>query len=153
MKCKTVLELGCVIDERTPESYRPKFVFKAVKGNLTPVTVWPVGTEFGDEQPPVTVKQDNEGTVIPHSLFMCLIGQAHPSDAECLQATGKTEAELRAIQAAYHLAHTGYHKKQDHELAMQGVILGYDAEGKPIPGPNWEQYQKAKEELEKEDEI
>jgi len=151
MKCKTVLELECVIDDRTPPDYLKKFQFRAIKGNPNPVTVWPVGTEFGDELTPVIVP--GHGGLMPHALFMCLVGQAHPSDEECLQATGKTEADLRTIQAAYHLAHHGYHKQQDHQLALQGVILGYDAEGKPIPGPNWEQYQKAKTELEQEDEI
>ena len=153
MKCKLVLDVEAVINERAPQPYLKKFVFKNIKGRPEPVTVFPEGTEFGDEDPPVMVQQDNPGNGIPHALFMCLIGQAHPSDAECLQATGKTEQELRAIQASYFMTHNGYHRKQDHELAMTGVILGFDEKGEPIPGPNWDSYQKAKEAAEKDDEI
>ena len=151
MKCKTVLDIECVIDERCPQSYLGKYTFKAIKGNREPVTIWPEGTEFGDEDPPVLVPGHNG---MSHALFMCVVGQAHPSDAECLAATGKTEEELRAIQASYFLTANGYHRPADHKLAMEGVILGVDPKtGEPIPGPHWEAYQKAKAELEKDDEL
>lgn len=151
MKSKLVLNVECVINERAPKAYLNKFSYVPVKGRPEPVTMFLEGTEFGDEVPPVIVPGHDGMT---HAVFMCHTGQAHPSDVECLEATGKTEEELRAIQASYFLTVNGFNKPADQKLAMEGVILGMDPKtGEPIPGPNWESYQKAKAELEKDDDI
>lgn len=138
MKAKLVLDQDVHVAAAAEKpGYVDKIRWVARKGYKRPVAIYPKGTEFDGD----------------HALFLCSTGQAHPSDEECLKATGKTEPELRAIQAAYHLTQHGYNKQDDRDLALAGVILGYDEEGKPIPGPNWAQYQSAVAADEQDDEI
>lgn len=97
-----------------------------------------------------------EGMMIegPQALFMCTTGQCEPMDEECMEALNIPEARRRVIQLNYKMSSLGINDKGDRELYRAGVIEGYDADLKYIPGKNWEAYQKAKAELKKtEDDI
>lgn len=96
-----------------------------------------------------------EGTIIEgeQSVMMCRTGQCTPADDECAKAVGLNAAQISALQVDYKMNTLGINSKEDRELYRAGVITGYDANLKPIPGPNWEAYQQAKAELEKADDI
>jgi hypothetical protein len=93
------------------------------------VAIYPAGTEF-------------EGD---HALALCRNGQATPSDQECSEALGLSEAQLRDLQVNYQMDALGINKQEDRDLFRAGVIKGYSKGGAYIPGPNWNQYQEAKE--------
>lgn len=72
-------------------------------------------------------------------------GQADPADDETIAIIGRTPEEQNAQRVRSEMAAKGIWDKGDRELYMAGVILGYDADLKSIPGPNWDAYHAARE--------
>lgn len=103
-------------------------------GVVVPIAYLPAGTIFEGEQ----------------AVFMCRTGQCSPADDECAAASGKTPDQIAAQQVEYKMNTLGINRAEDRELYRAGVITGYDAQLKYIPGPNWDKYQAAKEALKKE---
>lgn len=96
------------------------------------------------------------GTIVEgkDAVRMCIIGVCAPADEECAKAVNMSPAKLKAVQVEYQMNTLGINNKADRELFKAGVIAGYDSKLDYIPGPNWDAYQKAKDEAEtKEDEI
>ena len=89
------------------------------------------------------------GTVFegPQAVALCRTGQATPVDAECAAAVCLSSAKLLALQVGYEMDSKGVHDKEARALYRAGVILGYDDNRRPIPGPNWQKYQDAKRQL------
>lgn len=84
-------------------------------------------------------------------LFLAIKCAAAPADDECAAAIGLNAEQIAAKQIEYRMDSLGINNENDRELYRAGVILGYDKELKPIPGPNWEAYQAAKAETEEEE--
>jgi len=102
-----------------------------------PIAIFPAGTEFEGDQ----------------ALALCRNGQATPSDQECADALGLTEAQLNALQIGYKMDMLGIHKPEDRELYRAGVISGFDKNGRYKPGVNWDEYNKAKTAVAAEEEV
>jgi len=96
-----------------------------------------------------------KGTVFegPQALFLVQTGQAKPIDDECKKACGMTEDELAANSVEYEMDAKGIRGVRDRNFYITGVIIGYDGEGKYIPGPNWNSWHAEKKEREMEDDI
>jgi len=90
-----------------------------------------------------------KGTVFsgPMALQLCRTGQASPADAECAEAVGMTPQELEVLRIDYEMNAKGINDKGDRELYRAGVILGYNADLSYQPGPNWDKYNAAKQQL------
>jgi hypothetical protein len=78
------------------------------------------------------------GAVIdfPDCYWLVRQGVAIPADEECEQRAGVTPEEMAVAQSAYERVSKGIHP-DDYALFDSGVIVGYDAEGNYLPGPNW----------------
>lgn len=78
------------------------------------------------------------GAVLEHPQAFWLVRQgiAIPADEECAEKAGRTADQMAAAQKAYERVSKGIHP-EDFSLFDGGVILGYDAEGNYLPGPNW----------------
>ena len=87
------------------------------------------------------------------AIQIVMNGQGIPIDEECRKACGLDDAELAHRQLEYEMTNKGIHNKEDREMYRDGVILGYDVKGNYIPGPAWDEYQKAKKALEEKDDI
>lgn len=96
-----------------------------------------------------------KGTVVEGDLALQIVatGQGAPVDDECRKACGFDDSKLASLQVNYEMDSLGIHDPKHRELYEGGVMTGYDAKGKMVPGPNWEAYQAAIKELESEDEI
>ncbi len=136
MQAKLVLDQDADVSKAPPE-YLKKITYVARKGSKKPVPVYPKGTVFNGD----------------HAIVLVESGQAEPLDPECIAACNLSPDQLAAVQVDYLMTSLGIHDPDDRELYRGGVILGYDKDGKKIPGPGWESYQAAKAELDKEDEI
>lgn len=90
-----------------------------------------------------------KGTVFsgPMALQLCRTGQASPADAECAEAVGMTPQELEVLRIDYEMNAKGINDKGDRELYRAGVILGYNPDLSYQPGPNWNKYHAAKQQL------
>lgn len=108
-----------------------KFRINTVKGKLSSIPYFPAGTEYEH----------------PNAAFFCQAGSAAPADDECLQACGMTEDELAAVQRLYKITAAGIEGKDDIELWDAGVIIGYRQDGSYEPGPNWEEFMKARAQM------
>lgn len=109
----------------------------------------PVGTIFDGPEVISLEHPGSEKEVISQAAFLVRTGQAAPGDDECAKAAGLSDEEIIRKQRLYRSAIAGIRGKEDLELFMADVILGYDKKMDYIPGPNWESYQAA---LKKEDE-
>ena len=80
------------------------------------------------------------GTVIDHPDCFKLVqfGVAIPADDECRAKANCTEGQMQAAQAAYEKVERGIHP-EDYEAFDQGLMIGYDENGRWLPGPNAEQ--------------
>lgn len=78
------------------------------------------------------------GTVVddPQCFWLVRMGQAEPADEECAQACGMNAEQMAAAVKAWKRTTLGIHP-EDFAKFDNGEILGYDASGKYIPGPNW----------------
>ena len=81
------------------------------------------------------------------ALQLCRTGQASPADAECAEAVGMTPQELEVLRVDYEMNAKGINDKGDRELYRAGVILGYNPDLSYQPGPNWDKYNAAKQQL------
>jgi len=102
-----------------------------------PVCIYPKGTIFEGEQ----------------AVFLVQTGQASPVDDECREACGMTKEQMETAQVGYVMDSLGINDPEHRDLYAGGVFTGWDANGKMIPGPNWDAYQAAKKKLEEEDEV
>lgn len=137
MKMRLVLE-QFVNPKNAPLWMQPHIAYRFgrnPKGDTVPIAFVPVGTIFEGEE----------------YLFLCKTGQASPADDECAAAIGLNADQIAAKQIEYKMNTLGINNENDRELYRACVILGYDKELKPIPGPNWEAYQAAKAETEEEE--
>lgn len=78
------------------------------------------------------------GTEIDHADAYLLVqmGVAVPADEECELAAKMTPEKMRAAQYAYERTSRGIHPG-DFEAYDAGLMVGYDEQGKWIPGPNY----------------
>jgi len=83
------------------------------------------------------------GTIITHpdAFRLVQMGIAKPHDNECLVACGERTAEetARTEHAARRLA--ACIAPEDFSRFDAGEIVGYNADGSDIPGPNWTSHQ------------
>lgn len=134
MKSKLINDEGADITTATEEQ-RSKI--KKTGSDQHPQYIYPAGTIF-------------EG---PQAVFLVKTGQAEPVDDECRAACGMDDASRAAQQENYFMDLLGIRKPEDRDLFRAKIILGYDNDGKYIPGPNWETFQAEKKKIEGEDEI
>ncbi|MEI8016863.1 MAG: hypothetical protein WCH39_01630 [Schlesneria sp.] len=132
MKSTTVIQIHADLSGFVPENYRTQIRWVNECGRLLPV--YPIGTVF-------------EGD---HAVFAVKAGQATPSDVECQAACGLNNEEIASQQLEYEMTAKGINNPKDRDLYKSGVILGYEqaSEGQMvvIKGPNYDAYQKSKEE-------
>ena len=78
------------------------------------------------------------GSVIEHpdAFHLVRMGIAEPVDDECRLAADRTPGQLIAAQDAYAKVKAGIHP-DDFAAFDRGEMVGYDADGRPIPGPNF----------------
>lgn len=78
-----------------------------------------------------------KGTEINHAdaFWLVRMGVAEPADEACHLAHGLTPDELQAAQDAYEKVDRGIHPN-DYAAYDRGEMVGYDPNGKPVPGPN-----------------
>lgn len=122
MKAKLVLDQGCN-PETAPEYLREQIKFRTAAGG-NQVAYYPKGTEFDGVQ----------------AVALCKTGQAAPSDKECADALGLSDAELERLQKNYEMESKGIISKEDKALFLAGVIAGFK-DGEYVPGPRWAEYQ------------
>lgn len=137
MKARLVLE-QFINPKNAPAYLQPAIKYRFGKdtaGKTVPIAYIEAGTIIEGEQ----------------AVFMCKTGQCSPADDECAAAVGMTPDQIAAQQVEYKMNSLGINNDADRELYRAGVIMGYDKDLKPIPGPNWEAYQAAKAETEDED--
>lgn len=79
--------------------------------------------------PPGTVYDD------PSCYLLVLNGVATPADDECRAKDTRTPEQKAAAQVALKRLQLGIHP-DDFEAYAAGKMIGYDKDGKPIPGPN-----------------
>jgi len=78
------------------------------------------------------------GTIIDHPDAHVLVrmGMAEPADVECAVAARLTLEQMTAAQWAQERVRRGIHP-EDYEAFDAGKMIGYDAAGNWIPGPNY----------------
>ena len=81
---------------------------------------WPAGTVLDD----------------PRAYLLVGCGVAEPADAECVARANKTSQEMASAQRKYEMFAKGI-QEEDYQRYLDGELIGYDAEGKDIPGPNY----------------
>ena len=91
-----------------------------------PIPYWPKGTV-------------REG---PFAVMHCRQGFCDPADDECAQALGFTEEQMAAARHRYQRIVDGI-QPEDFDQYDAGVMVGYDAMGNWIPGPNFEKFKAA----------
>ena len=77
------------------------------------------------------------GTVLedPRAYRLVQMGVAEPADEECTLRACMTKAEMKTAQRQQEMVAKGI-APEDYQRYLDGEILGYDAEGNDIPGPN-----------------
>lgn len=77
------------------------------------------------------------GTLIddPECWRLVLNGQAIAADDECRAMDTRTPEEVAAAEAAFERLRRGIHP-DDFKAYAAGEMVGYDKDGKAIPGPN-----------------
>lgn len=139
MKARLNLDQFADITKVT-EANRDKLKFKPGRssaGGPVSIAYYPQGTEF-------------EGDM---ALFLCRTGQASPSDDECAKALNLTQEQIESLRVEYTMNTLGINRKEDRALYRAGVILGYDEKLQYIKGPKWDEYQAAKEQASKLEDI
>lgn len=110
-----------------PDEYRSKVSFIARKKRAVPMYL--KGTEFTGD----------------HAIALVINGQATPTNDACALGCGMSAVEIAAQQVEYRMDALGIKKPEHRDLYRGGVITGYDRNGKKIPGPNFDSWQKAQE--------
>lgn len=84
-----------------------------------------------------------EGTVIDHpqAFWLVKMGVAQPEDVECANKANITKEQFERAEYAYERADRGIHP-DDFRAYDAGLMDGYDAEGKWIPGENYAEHQR-----------
>ncbi|MGA2035879.1 MAG: hypothetical protein ABSG68_26830 [Thermoguttaceae bacterium] len=72
----------------------------------------------------------------PEAYLLVRMGCAEPADPECEAAHGMGPEQLAAARTAYVRVAAGIHP-DDYAAFDAGEMVGYDADGRPIPGPNY----------------
>lgn len=129
MQCAFVTDVD--VDPSTmPESEKTKIKFRMnqVGDEVRPIPYFPAGTIYDH----------------PNAFIFCRAGSAAPHDQECIDRTGLSETELKALQQRYKRTAAGI-LKEDWELFDSGIITGYDhTTGEYLPGPNYAAWHAAK---------
>ena len=76
----------------------------------------------------------------PRAYRLVQMGVAEPADPECTVAAGMTTQQMQMAQRQQELVARGIHP-DDYQRYFDGEILGYDADGNDIPGPNYKEGQ------------
>jgi hypothetical protein len=71
----------------------------------------------------------------PEAFLQVRCGGADPADEECAKAAGMTVEQMAQAQRTWERANKGI-RPEDFAAFDAGLIDGYDADGKPIPGPH-----------------
>lgn len=71
----------------------------------------------------------------PDVLLWVRMGIAEPADEECARQQNQTREQWEAACRVYDKVSAGI-APEDYADFDAGVIIGYDGEGNPIPGPN-----------------
>jgi hypothetical protein len=130
MKAKLLTQHFADMSTMTEDQKTKVRFAKMTDGKST--AIYAAGTEFEGE----------------HALALCRNGQAAPSDQECIDALEMTPQQLESIQINYRMDSLGINKPEDRDLYRAGVIAGYGKGGAYLPGPNWQAYQDAKNQVE-----
>lgn len=128
MKCKVIRD-DLEVSPNAPENVIAEHaVLRTVKRNRkdTQVLFW------------------KQGAILEHPEAFWLVrqGVALPADDECAAKSQRSPDEMAAAQKAYERLSKGIHP-EDFELFDGGVIVGYDADGNYLPGPNFHLLEKA----------
>ncbi len=108
-----------------------------VKGvGRSPVPYFPMGTLFVGED----------------ALRIVKTGQGVPANDACKSQCGLSEQEIKRRLVEYEMDSKGITEKGDRELYRAGVIKGMNPDGTAIPGPLWDEYQRALKESTEGDE-
>lgn len=91
----------------------------------------PECAQFPDGRKPAGTEIDD-----PESFWLVRMGVAVPGDEECRKAAGMNDSQMSAAQRAYERVALGIHP-DDYERFDAGEIVGYDQDGRDIPGPNY----------------
>lgn len=78
------------------------------------------------------------GTVIDHpdAYLLVRLGCAESVDAECAEKAARSPQQLAQARKAQERTSRGIHP-DDFEAYDRGEMIGYEADGSPIPGPNF----------------
>lgn len=118
MKAKLVSQLD-LSPTATPEQVaQSTTIQRTVNGRLQAVRILPVGA---------IVER-------PDAWQLVRIGVADPADAECVEAAGMTQEQIKAAQQAQRRAAAGIHPKDFADFDA-GLFIGYDPRGNRIPPP------------------
>jgi len=72
----------------------------------------------------------------PRAQRLVQMGVAEPADAECTLAANMTSEQMAAAQRKQEMLAKGI-VEDDYQRYFDGEMMGYDADGNDIPGPNW----------------
>jgi hypothetical protein len=99
------------------------------------------------------VKHFPAGTIIDHPRAYRLVqmGTAEPADPECTLAAGMSSEAQQRAQLHQAMVAAGIHP-DDYQKYLDGQMIGYDAVGKLIPGPNYVPEEEEEEEDDDSDE-
>jgi len=114
---------------------------------LAPLVSWVPGRDRDGREVQIAVYR--KGTVFSGAmaLQLCRTGQASPADEECAAEIGMTPEQLDVLRIDYEMNAKGINDKGDRELYRAGVIVGYNPDLSYKPGPNWDKYNAAKQQL------
>lgn len=78
------------------------------------------------------------GSIIDHpdAYRLVKMGVAKPADSECTLSAGMSTDQMATAQRQQEMVAKGIHP-DDYQRYLDGEILGYNAEGFDIPGPNY----------------
>jgi hypothetical protein len=72
----------------------------------------------------------------PDAWKLVRLGMAVPVDDECERRCCMSPAQINAAQLAHNRVAAGIHP-DDYPAFNRGEMVGYNADGSPIPGPNY----------------
>lgn len=116
MKCRYLID---VTEPREIHWDKPGVVLRE-DGPLAGHHVWPVGT----------IEEH------PNAYRLVQMGMAEPADDECRLKAAMTTKEFEQAKRLNGALNAGI-QPEDYQRFFDGEILGYDAEGNDIPGPNY----------------
>lgn len=114
MKCRYIID----VPEPRPRFWDCEGIVKRANGQY----VWPVGTI-----------EDH-----PRAYLLVRNGVAEPADDECMLRAAMSTTEMKTAQRHQEAVGNGI-LPEDYQRFFDGEILGYDADGNDIPGPNFKE--------------